>query len=169
MATVRPGVLSRLTPRQRRRPHVETVNVTSHSRLRVLSRTRNDQLDRLALASRVVGIGQGIPPERYGDLNPLLRILGAELAATRKVTDKGWMPHARQVGITGRSIAPNLYIALAVGGKFNHSCGIQSSGTVLAINADREAPIFGFADVGIVADWADSVPLLVEAFAREGL
>ena len=169
MATVRPGVLSRLTPRQRRRPHVETVNVTSHSRLRVLSRTRNDQLDRLALASRVVGVGQGIPPERYGDLNPLLRILGAELAATRKVTDKGWMPHARQVGITGRSIAPNLYIALAVGGKFNHSCGIQSSGTVLAINADREAPIFGFADVGIVADWADSVPLLVEAFEREGL
>lgn len=169
MATVRPGGLSRLTPRQQRRPHVETVNVTCHSRLRVLSRTRNDQLDRLALASRVVGVGQGIPPERYGDLNPLLRILGAELAATRKVTDKGWMPHARQVGITGRSIAPNLYIALAVGGKFNHSCGIQSSGTVLAINADREAPIFGFADVGIVADWADSVPLLVEAFAREGL
>ena len=169
MATVRPGVLSRLTPRDRRRPHVETVKVASRSRMRVLSRTRNDELDSLALASRVVGVGQGIPPERYDDLNPLIRILDAELAATRKVTDKGWMPHARQVGITGRSIAPNLYIALAVGGKFNHSCGIQSSGTVLAINSDREAPIFGFADVGIVADWAESVPLLVEAFAREGL
>lgn len=169
MATVRPGVLSRLTPRDRRRPPVETVKVASRSRMRVSSRTRNDELDSLALASRVVGVGQGIPPERYDDLNPLIRILDAELAATRKVTDKGWMPHARQVGITGRSIAPNLYIALAVGGKFNHSCGIQSSGTVLAINADREAPIFGFADVGIVADWAESVPLLVEAFAREGL
>lgn len=169
MATVRPGVLSRLAPRERREPDVETLAVKSHTRVRILSRTQNDRLDSLAQASQVVGIGQGIPPDSYDDLNPLLRILDAELAATRKVTDNGWMPHARQVGITGRSISPNLYIALAVSGKFNHSCGIQSSGTVLAINSDPEAPIFGFADVGIVADWAESVPLLVKAFERIGL
>jgi electron transfer flavoprotein alpha subunit len=80
------------------------------------------------------------------------------------VTDKGWLPHSRQVGITGRSIAPNLYIALAVGGKFNHTCGIQASGTVLAVNSDPKASIFNYADIGIVADWAACLPLLVEAF-----
>ena len=111
-----------------------------------------------------MGIGQGIPPERYDELKPLLNLLNAELATTRKVTDKGWLPHARQVGITGRSLASNLYIALALGGKFNHTCGIQGVGTVLAINADPNAPIFDHADIGIVADWADCLPLLVKGF-----
>ena len=169
MATVRPGVLSRLTPREQQLPQIEKRHVEPRSRLRVLARQQNDQLDNLALASRVVGIGQGIPPERYTDLDPLLHLLDAEIAVTRKVTDKGWMPHARQVGITGRSISPNLYIALAIGGKFNHSCGIQSSGTILAINSDPEAPIFGYADIGIVADWSESVPLLVKAFEQTGV
>jgi electron transfer flavoprotein alpha subunit len=116
------------------------------------------------MASRVVGVGMGIPPERYPELDPMLAVLGAELATTRKVTDKGWLPHARQVGITGRSIAPNLYIGIAVSGNFNHTCGIQAAGTVMAINSDPQAAIFEHADIGIVADWADSVPLLVKAF-----
>jgi electron transfer flavoprotein alpha subunit len=96
----------------------------------------------------------------------LLKVLQAELATTRKVTDKGWLPHSRQVGITGRSIAPHLYMALAIDGKFNHTCGIQASGTVLAVNSDPKAPIFDYADIGIVADWADCVPLFVDAFEQ---
>ena len=129
MVTVRPGVLPRLTPRPASTPRVETHTVEPKSRVRMLEHKQNDQLDALALATRVVGIGVGIPPQDYDKLDPLLQVLQAELATTRKVTDKGWLPHSRQVGITGRSIAPNLYIALAVGGKFNHSCGIQASGT----------------------------------------
>ncbi len=166
MATVRPGVLPRLIPRAKRVPRTETIEVENRSRLRVVSRRQDDELDALALANRVVGIGQGVRPDCYEELEPLLQVLGAELAVTRKVTDKGWMPHARQVGITGRTISPNLYIALAVGGKFNHSCGIQSSGTILAINVDKDAPIFRFSDIGIVADWRECVPLLVEEFKR---
>ena len=134
------------------------------TRLRILSHQQNDQLDALAMASRVVGVGYGIPPARYQELDPLLHVLQAELAATRKVTDNNWLPHSRQIGITGRSIAPNLYIALGIGGRFNHTCGIQAAGTVLAINSDAKAPIFDVADIGIVADWAACVPLLVQAF-----
>ena len=164
MATVRPGVLLRPTPREPRMPSMERLRVEAASRVRITSRHRNDQLDALAMASCVVGVGMGIPPERYPELDPMLAVLGAELATTRKVTDKGWLPHARQVGITGRSIAPNLYIGMAVSGNFNHTCGIQGAGTVMAINSDPQAAIFEHADIGIVADWADSVPLLVKAF-----
>jgi electron transfer flavoprotein alpha subunit len=166
MATVRPGVLPRLTPRAPARPSVEILTTTPQTRLRILSRQQNDQLDALALATRVIGVGYGIPPERYKELDPLLRVLNAELAATRKVTDNNWLPHSRQVGITGRSIAPNLYLALAIGGRFNHTCGIQATGTVMAINSDAKAQIFDSADIGIVADWAECVPLLVDAFAQ---
>lgn len=166
MATVRPGVLPRPTPREARMPSMERHSVEAASQVRVISRQRNDQLDALAMASRVVGVGMGIPPERYPELDPILSVLGAELATTRKVTDQGWLPHARQVGITGRSIAPNLYIGVALSGNFNHACGIQAAGTVLAINADPQAAIFEHADIGMVADWADSVPLLVKAFGK---
>ena len=166
MATVRPGVLPRPAPREARMPSMERHGVERASQVRITSRQQNDQLDALAMASRVVGVGMGIPPERYPELDPILSVLGAELATTRKVTDKGWLPHARQVGITGRSIAPNLYIGMALSGTFNHTCGIQAAGTVMAINSDPQAAIFEHADIGIVADWADSVPLLVKAFGH---
>ena len=166
MATVRPGVLPRPTARGAGTPSIERHCVEITSRVKVTSRRRNDQLDALAMASRVVGVGMGIPPERYPELDPMLDILGAELATTRKVTDKGWLPHARQVGITGRSIAPSLYIGVALSGNFNHACGIQAAGTVLAINSDPSAAIFEHADIGIVADWANCVPLLTKAFGK---
>ncbi len=164
MVTVRPGVLPRLTPRAPAQPSVEVLTATSRGRIRLVSRQQNDQLDALALATRVVGVGVGVPPERYEDLTPLLRVLNAELATTRKVTDQNWLPHSRQVGITGRSIAPNLYVALGISGRFNHICGIQAADTIVAINSDAKAPIFAEADIGIVADWAACVPLLVKAF-----
>ena len=88
--------------------------------------------------------------------------LGAELGATRKVTDLGWLPRARQIGITGRAVAPRLLVSIGAGGKFNHSVGFRNAGHVLAINPEPGAPIFGFADVGIVAPWDDAVPLLVD-------
>ena len=94
-------------------------------------------------------------------------LLGAELAATRKVTDNGWAPRSRQVGITGRSIAPRLYVALGLSGKFNHMVGVRSAGTILAINHDPDAPVFTHCDVGIVGDWHVVVPALASALRNQ--
>jgi electron transfer flavoprotein alpha subunit len=105
-------------------------------------------------------VGQGIDPERYAELEGLRQLLGAELAATRKVTDNGWLPRARQLGITGHSISPRLYLAIGMSGKYNHSVGVRSAGTILTINPDPDAPMFDYADLGIVASWEDAVPEL---------
>ena len=109
----------------------------------------------------------GVAPDDYKELAPLAEALGAALAATRKVTDRGWLPRARQLGITGISVAPRLYVAVGLSGKFNHALGFRNAGTVLAINDDPTAPIFDFADIGIVADWKRVVPLLTAALATE--
>ncbi len=165
MATVRAGMLPQAAPRH----HTATVMdypIVARQRVHVLGRTRDDDLDALAEADAVVGIGMGVGPDEYEALTPLLRVLGAELAATRKVTDKGWLPHARQVGITGRSIAPRLYVSIGASGKFNHVVGIRGARTVLAINPHADALIFDSADIGIVADWHEAVPLLVAEVER---
>ena len=101
----------------------------------ILGERRNDDVETLARAEVVIGVGTGVAPDEYEASSPLAAVLGAELAATRKVTDKGWAPRARQVGITGRSIAPRLYIALGLSGKFNHMVGVRAAGTILAVNA----------------------------------
>jgi electron transfer flavoprotein alpha subunit len=160
MATVRPGMLPRREPR--RDGAVTTrLDVTARSRVRTLAHARDDDTNVLAEAAVVVGVGEGLLPEDYAALDPLLGVLGAELGATRKVTDRGWLPHARQIGITGRSIAPNLYVAVALSGKFNHMVGVRSAGTILAINEEPDMPVFAAADVGIVGDWREVVSALV--------
>jgi electron transfer flavoprotein alpha subunit len=166
LATVRPGILPRLAPRLADPAKLRRVEHPAAGRIRILESERDDELDALARADVVVGVGTGIPPDEYPDLHPLLGVLGAELAATRKVTDKGWLPRARQVGITGRSIGPRLYVAIGIAGKFNHTVGIRGAGAVLAINRDPEALIFAAADAGIVADWHDALPLLVAELRR---
>jgi electron transfer flavoprotein alpha subunit len=160
MATVRPGMLPRREPRQDGAVTTR-LDVTPRSRVRILDQARDDDTNVLAEAAVVVGVGEGLVPDDYAALEPLLGVLGAELGATRKVTDKGWLPHARQIGITGRSIAPNLYIAVALSGKFNHMVGVRSAGTILAINENRDVPVFAAADIGIIGDWRKAVPALV--------
>ena len=163
MATVRPGVLPLLTPRPVNGGiNYETIPLVASGRLRVLDRARDDDLDVLAEAHTVIGVGTGVRPQEYPQLEALRTLLGAELGATRKVTDKGWLPRSRQVGITGRSIAPRLYLSVGASGKFNHTIGVRAAGTVLAINPDLTAPIWNAADVGILGDWHEVVPLLVE-------
>lgn len=165
MATVRAGMLAALAPRVAT-ASVRTIPAEPRGRVQVLARTRDDDLDTLAEAHAVVGIGQGIEPDEYAGLDPLLAALGAELAATRKVTDRGWLPRSRQVGITGRTIAPRLYVTIGTSGKFNHMVGVRAAGTVLAVNTDPAALVFEAADIGIVGDWHDVVPLLVAELTR---
>ncbi len=109
----------------------------------------------------------GVEPGDYPRLDALRALLGAELAATRKVTDQGWLPRSRQIGVTGRSIAPSLYIALGLSGKFNHAIGCRRAGTVLAINTDPQALVFDIADIAMVGDWREIVPRLVEELRDE--
>ncbi len=166
MATVRPGILAERPPRAGMGPApVETLSGTRRDRVTITDEGRDDEVEVLLAARTVVGVGQGVPPDEYDGLAPLLKALGAELAASRKVTDKSWLPRARQVGITGHSIAPALYVAVGVSGKFNHMVGVRGAGTVLAINADPDALVFAGADVGIVGDWREVVPLLAAALA----
>jgi electron transfer flavoprotein alpha subunit len=162
MATVRAGVLPTRAPRQHL-PSESVIPVTRRSRVRISARTRDDDLDLLADAPVVLGIGQGVDPVDYPTLEPLAAVLGAELAATRKVTDRGWLPRARQIGITGRTIAPRLFVSIGASGKFNHVVGIRTAGTILAINQDPDALIVAAADITIVGDYRDVVPHLTAA------
>jgi electron transfer flavoprotein alpha subunit len=153
-----------MTPRSGARARIEDeLRAPARHRVRVLERLRDDDPDALARAEAVVAVGGGVPPDCYPLLQPLLELLGAELAATRRVTDLGWLPRSRQVGITGHSISPRLYVALAIAGKFNHTVGTRGAGTVLAVNDNPQAPIFDAADIGIVAPWQEVVPLLTAA------
>jgi electron transfer flavoprotein alpha subunit len=170
MATVRSGVLALRTPRDIIDTPVDAVAVEPRGRVRVLGRERDDDSDELATADIVIGIGVGVKPEDYPTLRNLADRMGAVLCATRKVTDKGWMPRARQVGITGHAISPRLFVSLGSSGKFNHTVGIRGAGTVVAINTDPEAPVFGFADVGVVGDWKavlTELAPLIEAARKE--
>jgi len=168
MVTFRPGILA-IPPRRSGVAGVTQRSLPSRGRVRVLSQDRDDDVEVLARATAVIGVGMGVRPDEYSRLGTLAALLGAELAATRKVTDRGWAPRSRQVGITGRSIAPDLYVGIGLSGKLNHMVGTRSAGTVLVINSDPDAPAFTYADIGIVGDWHDVVPLLEDALrSRSG-
>jgi electron transfer flavoprotein alpha subunit len=166
MATVRAGVLPTLAPRTTNDAPTETIDTRTRGRVRILARTRDDDLEVLADARAVIGVGTGVAPDSYDELEPLRTLLHAELGATRKVTDKGWLPRARQIGITGRAIAPRLFVSIGASGKFNHVIGVRAAGTVVAINPDPDALVFDAADVGIVGNWRDVVPMLVAEIER---
>ena len=120
----------------------------------------------LAQAQRIVAVGRGIKGEEHlGLARDLARALGAELAASRPVCDAGWLPMSRQVGSSGQSVAPTLYVALGISGAIQHVVGMRGARTIVAINKDPEAPIFEIADYGIVGDLFDVVPALVKALA----
>ena len=162
MATLRAGVLPLLTPRESEPAKISTQPCTPRNRIKLLSRQRDDNSDELANAEVVIGVGQGVDPADYPLLQDLSNQLGATLCATRKVTDKSWMPRARQVGITGHTISPRLYIAIGLAGNFNHTVGVRTAGTIVAINTDPEAMIFQTCDIGLVGDWRELLPPLVK-------
>ena len=165
MATVRPGVLPLPEPRGPRRIEVEHLRGDVRGRVRVLERWRDDDADLLANADVVVGVGVGVDPEDLPLVRQCAEDLGAELCATRKVTDAGWMPRARQVGITGHSIAPRLYVAIGISGRFNHTIGVRQAGTIVGINTDPNCELWEGCDIGLVADWREALPALVERLA----
>jgi electron transfer flavoprotein alpha subunit len=159
LVTVRPGVLPIPFPRPSE-ARTEIRLITRRGRVHMHSEQRTDDIETLARAECVIGVGMGVDPDDYERLSRLSALLGAELAATRKVTDNGWAPRARQIGLTGRAIAPRLYVAIGLSGKFNHMVGVRSAGTILAINEDPAALVFEHCDVGVLGDWRDVLPVL---------
>lgn len=170
IATVRTGTLPLRLPRAPRPIPRHTLDVGCDPAITRHQRVIDDSYDALDRADVVIGVGQGVRPDEYHLLTGLREMLGAELAATRKVTDHGWLPHSRQVGITARSIAPWLYISIGASGHLNHLAGVQQADLIVAINSDPAAPVFDFSDIGIVGDWRTVVPALVaELRARAGV
>ncbi|MEV5172614.1 FAD-binding protein [Streptomyces flaveolus] len=169
IATLRTGSLPLRTPRAVAGAlPTRQVDVPPDPALQAGPLKPDGDYDALERARTVIGVGQGVDPQRYAELEPLRLLLGAELAATRKVTDTGRLPHSRQLGITARAIAPDLYLALGVSGSTRHMSGVERATTVLAVNHDPTAPVFAQCDIGIVADWAAAVRALCAALAKRG-
>ncbi len=121
----------------------------------------------LSTAERIVSAGRGIrEAENIALIEQLAHAMGAELAASRPICDNGWLPMERQVGSSGQTVAPKLYVAVGISGAIQHLVGMKGSRTIVAINKDPEAPIFEIADYGIVGDLFEVVPALIEALKK---
>jgi electron transfer flavoprotein alpha subunit len=168
MVTLRPGLLTPVEPRWGLEAVLEALAVpgTVGPDIKVLEVHSQESGGGLELESAriVLGVGKGVGgPENLPTIHNLARSIGATLAATRDVTDAGWLPRQVQVGLTGRAIAPDLYIAVGIRGDFNHTVGIQKAGVIIAVNQNRRAAIFQAADFGIIGDWKEYLPPLIEA------
>ena len=118
----------------------------------------------LTAAERIVSIGRGIQDKENIKLaEELAQALGAELAASRPICDNGWLPMERQVGSSGQTVAPKLYLAVGISGAIQHIVGMKGAKTIVAINKDPNAPIFEIADYGIVGDLFEVIPALIES------
>jgi electron transfer flavoprotein alpha subunit len=118
----------------------------------------------LTRAERIVAVGRGIKEERHVALaQQLAAALGAEIAASRPICDANWLPMDRQVGSSGQTVTPRLYLALGISGAIQHIVGMKGARTIVAVNKDPDAPIFEIADYGIVGDLFEIVPAIIEA------
>jgi len=121
----------------------------------------------LSQAERIVSVGRGIKEQTNIEVaKKLAEALGAEIAASRPICDAGWLPMERQVGSSGQTVAPKLYVALGISGAIQHLVGMKGANTIVAINKDPDAPIFEIADYGIVGDLFEIVPAMVAALQK---
>ena len=118
----------------------------------------------LTQAPIIVSVGRGIKaPENIPQAEALAKAIGGEMAASRPICDEGWLPMERQIGSSGQTVAPKLYLALGISGAIQHVVGMKGARTIVAINKDQNAPIFEIADYGIVGDAFDVLPKLTAA------
>jgi electron transfer flavoprotein alpha subunit len=121
----------------------------------------------LTQASLIVAIGRGIKaPENIPQAEAVAKAMGAEIAASRPICDEGWLPMERQIGSSGQTVAPKLYLALGISGAIQHVVGMKGARTIVAINKDQNAPIFEIADYGVVGDIFEIMPALTQELQK---
>jgi electron transfer flavoprotein alpha subunit len=149
---------------------IETVSAAEPAAARITPHTifqEAKQAVDLSQAAVIVAIGRGIKEQKNIPLaEALAKALGGELAASRPICDAGWMPLERQIGSSGQTVAPKLYVALGISGAIQHIVGMKGSRTIVAVNKDAEAPIFEIADYGVVGNLFDVVPVLTEEIKK---
>jgi electron transfer flavoprotein alpha subunit len=167
MSTLRPGMLHAAEADFSRVPIIEkipTQNIASQIRTQIINHEHRDVgVEELESAQIILGIGMGMgEPEHYPQVYQLAALLNAAIGATRNVTDKGWLPKQTQIGLTGRAVAPQLYLALGIRGAAEHIAGIRKAHYVVSINKNRRAAIFRHSDVGVIGDVHILLPLLIK-------
>jgi electron transfer flavoprotein alpha subunit len=166
LATVRPGVYSPEAPEGKKggivmesSPLRETIDVKKFVEYIEAPIAGED----ISQAEIIVSVGQGIGgPEPIPIIEEVAKSLGGVIACSRPVVDRNWLPKERQVGISGKTVRPKVYIAIGISGAFQHVTAMQGSETIIAINKDPRAPIFGVADYGIIDDFQNVIPILKE-------
>ncbi len=166
MATVRPNIFPPAELATDRQAAIEAVavgEITAHAVVEEFQAKGGDRPE-LTEANIIVSGGRGMGgPENYPVIEALADELGAAVGASRAAVDAGWRPHSDQVGQTGKTVSPSLYVACGISGAIQHLAGMRTSKVIVAINKDPDAPIFKVADYGIVGDLFDVVPALHEA------
>ncbi len=172
MVTVRPGVMRLGEPDASRKGEIEKVKVEipAHLKvLKVLDKVQKEKSVDLLSSQIVVAGGYGVgSKENFRLVYDLARTIGADVGASRAAVDAGWIDHDHQVGQTGVTVRPKLYIACGISGSIQHRAGMAESGIIVAVNSDPGAPIFSVAHYGIVGDLNDVIPKMIKAYKTKG-